>query len=62
MIAYYSATSIILGSIWALIPAAIIAALLIIRIVLEERTLKNKLEGCKEYAGEVRYRLIPGVW
>src|SRR5262249_37889472 len=51
-----------LGSCWALIPAGFAAVLLVIRTALEDRTLQAELEGYKEYAGRVRYRLIPGVW
>jgi len=62
MMIYYLVTPIILGSIWALIPAGTIILLLIIRTSLEDQTLKDKLEGYKEYADKVKYRLIPGVW
>jgi protein-S-isoprenylcysteine O-methyltransferase Ste14 len=51
-----------LGSFWALIPAAAGALVLVVRTVLEDRTLQAELEGYKEYTGRVRYRLIPGVW
>jgi protein-S-isoprenylcysteine O-methyltransferase Ste14 len=51
-----------LGSFWALIPVAVGALVLVVRTVLEDRTLQAELEGYKEYAGRVRYRLIPGVW
>ena len=51
-----------LGSFWALIPAALVSAVIVVRTVLEDRTLQNELEGYKEYAARVRYRLIPGLW
>ena len=51
-----------LGSFWALVPTAIATVVIIVRIVLEDRTLQAELEGYKEYAARVRYRLIPGVW
>jgi protein-S-isoprenylcysteine O-methyltransferase Ste14 len=51
-----------LGSYWALIPAALVCVVLVVRTVLEDRTLQKELEGYKEYAERVRYRLIPGVW
>ena len=35
---------------------------LVVRIVLEDRTLQEELADYKEYAARVRYRLIPGVW
>jgi len=33
-----------------------------IRTALEGRTLQKELDGYREYAGRVRYRLIPGIW
>jgi protein-S-isoprenylcysteine O-methyltransferase Ste14 len=62
MIIYLLSTPIILGSIWALIPAIVTVILFIIRTSFEDNTLKNKLEGYKEYAERVKYRLISGVW
>lgn len=62
MIVYYLATPIALGSIWALLPALLTAVLFILRTALEDRTLRVKLEGYKDYAERVRYRLIPGIW
>jgi protein-S-isoprenylcysteine O-methyltransferase Ste14 len=62
MIIYYLSTPAILGSIWALTMAGLTVAFYIIRTRFEDNTLKNKLEGYKEYAGKVRYRLIPGIW
>ncbi len=51
-----------LGSFWALVPVAFAALVVVVRIVLEDRTLHAELEGYQEYARRVRYRLIPGVW
>ena len=62
IIVYILATSPALGSVWALVPAGITAIVCIIRTALEDRMLQNELEGYKEYAGRVRYRLLPGVW
>jgi protein-S-isoprenylcysteine O-methyltransferase Ste14 len=62
MILYYRATPIFLGSLWALMPAAMVAILLVIRTWLEDRTLQKKLPGYTEYAARVRFRLVPGVW
>ncbi len=61
MIVYALATPIFLGSIWGLLPAGVVVGLFLARIVLEDRTLKDKLDGYREYADEVRYRLIPGI-
>jgi protein-S-isoprenylcysteine O-methyltransferase Ste14 len=51
-----------LGSVWALIPAFIASIIAVIRTVLEDRTLKDELPGYREYAGRVRYRLIPWIY
>lgn len=61
-IAHSLAIPLILGSVWALIPGVLGALLLIIRTVLEDKTLHEELDGYKEYAGRVPYRLLPGVW
>lgn len=55
-------TPLVLGSWWALICAALIIGLFIARTALEDRMLQDELEGYKEYATQVRYRLLPGVW
>lgn len=51
-----------LGSAWGLVPAGIAAAMLVVRTALEDRTLHEELPGYREYAQEVRYRLVPRVW
>lgn len=56
------ATPLMLGSLWALIPAGIVLILLVIRTGLEDSTLKKELDGYKEYADRVKYRLVPGIW
>jgi protein-S-isoprenylcysteine O-methyltransferase Ste14 len=55
-------TPIVLDSLWALVPAALAASLLVFRTSLEDSTLRKELSGYDEYAGRVRYRLLPGVW
>ncbi len=54
--------AIILGSLWALVPAGAILIMLVIRTYLEDSTLQRELPGYIEYTKKVRYRLIPGVW
>ena len=51
-----------LGSFWALIPGAGATLVLVVRTVLENRTLQEELPGYKAYAAPVPHRLIPGVW
>jgi protein-S-isoprenylcysteine O-methyltransferase Ste14 len=55
-------TPILLGSFWALIAGIAGAALLVIRTLLEDRMLQAELPGYREYAQEIRYRLMPGIW
>lgn len=62
MITYTLVMPVIFGSLWAFIPAAIMAILFIIRTHFEDSTLKTKLAGYKEYAERVKFRLIPFVW
>jgi protein-S-isoprenylcysteine O-methyltransferase Ste14 len=52
----------VLGSLWALLPGGLSMLVMVVRTVLEDRTLKNNLPGYGEYARQVPYRLIPGVW
>jgi protein-S-isoprenylcysteine O-methyltransferase Ste14 len=58
----YLATPFFLDAPWALLPAALIIVLLVVRTELEDRTLQQELPGYREYAQKVRYRLLPGVW
>lgn len=58
----YPGIALELGSWWALIPAAVITIVFVIRAALEDRTLQAELPGYAEYARRVHYRLVPGVW
>jgi len=58
----YLATPFFLGSWWAVIPTVALAFVLSIRTNMEDQFLKNELDGYREYAGRVRYRLLPGIW
>ncbi|UCE40885.1 MAG: isoprenylcysteine carboxylmethyltransferase family protein [Candidatus Aminicenantes bacterium] len=51
-----------LGSLYALVPTAFALVFMIIRTVLEDKTLHKELEGYVEYAQKTKYRLIPGIW
>lgn len=55
-------TALVLGSFWGLIPAGILAVLIIIRTYLEDKILQKELPGYIEYTQKVKYRLLPGVW
>lgn len=56
------AVPIALGSRFGLIPAGLLAVLLLVRTYLEDRTLQTELTGYIEYTKQTPYRLIPGIW
>ena len=58
----YLATPLLLNSLWVGIPILITVGLYALRTSLEDRFLKENLDGYREYAERVRYRLIPGLW
>jgi protein-S-isoprenylcysteine O-methyltransferase Ste14 len=62
MILFEPAMAALLASGWALIAGGVCALLLVLRTVLEDRTLQAELTGYKEYSRRVRYRLLPGIW
>ncbi len=52
----------LLGSVWSYLPLGVLFVTLLLRTVLEERTLRRELPGYEEYTRRTRYRLLPGVW
>ena len=58
----YTPTALALGSYWGLIPFALLPLSLALRILNEEKVLKENLKGYKEYCEKTRYRLIPYIW
>jgi protein-S-isoprenylcysteine O-methyltransferase Ste14 len=50
------------NSFWSVVPISFSVLILIIRTQLEDRTLKNELNGYLEYAYNIRYKLIPYIW
>ena len=54
--------SLLLGSLWASIPGALIGVLYIIRTALEDHTLQHELPAYPEYTRRVHYRLLPWIW
>ena len=55
-------TPLILGSYWALLPAAATVSVMVLRTIMEDVTLHKELEGYAAYARRVRYRLLPAIW
>lgn len=58
----YLAVPFFLDSLWALLPALALSALLVLRTAWEDAALQAELDGYQTYARQVRYRLLPGVW
>ena len=58
----FIATPIALASYWGLIPAAFLIAAIVVRLLDEERILRQRLPGYDQYCRDVRYRLLPAVW
>ncbi|WP_298372127.1 isoprenylcysteine carboxylmethyltransferase family protein [uncultured Bradyrhizobium sp.] len=58
----YIGTPLLLGSWYGLAIVPVMAALLGLRSMMEERMLAAELDGYAEYLGRVRYRLVPMVW
>jgi protein-S-isoprenylcysteine O-methyltransferase Ste14 len=58
----YAAAPFLLDSLWALLPTLFTIVVTVIRTSLEDRTLQEELIGYCDYVGQVRNRLVPGVW
>ena len=52
----------IIGSSFGISIAVVASIIIIFRTVLEDKTLKNELEGYQLYTENVRYRLLPMIW
>jgi protein-S-isoprenylcysteine O-methyltransferase Ste14 len=59
---YVAATSLVLGSWWGLATVPLVALGFALRIGVEEKALREGLEGYDDYARRLRWRLIPLVW
>ena len=55
-------TPLILGSYWALVPAAGTVSVTVLRTMMEDSALRRELDGYAGYARRVRYRLLPAIW
>ena len=53
---------VVLGSWWAFLCFLPYVALIVIRIINEEKLLSSELEGYEEYKKRVKYRLLPFIW
>jgi protein-S-isoprenylcysteine O-methyltransferase Ste14 len=62
LIVMYPAWALVLGSLWASIPAVCVVFLFVFRTKHEDSTLQRELPGYEDYARHTPYRLIPGLW
>lgn len=51
-----------LGSWWGLIPAVLLAPVIVWRLIREEIFLSANLAGYNDYKNRVHYRLVPHIW
>lgn len=58
----FLAIPLVMGSWYALIPFAFYPALMVVRVLDEEKLLTAELAGYEEYKVKVKYRMIPFVW
>jgi protein-S-isoprenylcysteine O-methyltransferase Ste14 len=61
-IIFFIGIPLLLGSLWGLIATPVLALMFAIRVNIEERTLREGLEGYNAYTSQVPYRLLPGIW
>jgi protein-S-isoprenylcysteine O-methyltransferase Ste14 len=62
MIISLTAIPLITTSVWSTLPTIIAVVLMLIRTSLEDKTLKNELEGYLEYSTKTRFKLLPFIW
>lgn len=58
----FAAIPFMIGSLYALICTAAVFIIMFIRTALEDKMLQQELPGYSQYAKEVKFRLIPGIW
>jgi protein-S-isoprenylcysteine O-methyltransferase Ste14 len=58
----YLATPLALGSYVGVVGGLLTLVFTVIRTALEDRLLQLELDGYRDYAARVRYRLLPGIW
>ncbi len=53
---------IVLGSLWAVLCFLPYIAVIVVRIINEEKLLERELSGYTEYKKKVKFRLLPFIW
>lgn len=56
------ALPLMLDAVWAIVPELGMIAAVVARTRLEDRMLLDGLDGYKDYAGQTKHRLVPGIW
>ncbi|HEX9439866.1 MAG TPA: methyltransferase, partial [Roseiflexaceae bacterium] len=57
------ASPLALNSLLSMIPSVVIMVPLTVhQTMIEDRMLRDELAGYADYAADMRYRLIPGIW
>jgi len=62
MLIFTLASPLMLASWWAYVLVGLVTLVTILRTALEDRILQQELSGYAEYARQVRFRLLPGIW
>jgi len=52
----------LLGSLWSILPVCVLITLIITRTILEDKTLRDELQGYQDYSLKTRYKIVPYVW
>ena len=58
----YLVTPLFLDSALAFLPTLLTLGLYVLRTAWEDKFLQEELQGYRDYAKRVRYRLFPGIW
>ena len=62
MVLFVIGTALMLGSLWGLAATPLLFVMLAMRILGEEKVLKQDLAGYTEYMTKTPWRIVPGVW
>ena len=58
----FLSTPVVLGSWWAFLPMGLATCSLVVRTTVEDNSLQEGLDGYRDYARKVPYRLLPRLW
>lgn len=59
---FFLGTALLLGSWYGVLCTPVFIGLFAVRAVLEERLLREELEGYNDYVARVKYRFLPHIW